>query len=82
MKQRYRAVAVGKGLLLGGVKTHASSWFKTKKEALDWVYAIRTGNESAGRKIDHVTLERKGSGKGYGGSHVVIAFDILKNVKV
>lgn len=60
-KPGYRAVVVGEGLLLGGVKTHKSSWFKTKQEALDWTWAIRRGNAEAGRRIARVTIEHRKS---------------------
>lgn len=59
---QYRAVVVGKGLLLGGTKRHVSSWFKTKKEADDWAWAISTGNEAAGRSIALITIERRHGG--------------------
>jgi len=59
---QYRAIVGGKGILLGGVKRHASSWFKTKKEADDWAWAIHEGNQSVGRTVDYVTIERKHGG--------------------
>lgn len=65
MKRRayqYRAIVGGKGLLLGGTKRHASSWFKTKQEADDWAWAIHEGNEAVGRSVDYVTIERKHGG--------------------
>jgi hypothetical protein len=62
--QQYRAIVVGKTVLIGGVKKHASSWFNSKKEMLDWVWAIRTGNESSGRKILAVWLEQRSSSGG------------------
>lgn len=34
-------------LLLGGVKSVASSWFDTREEAEDWLYAMRDGQEHA-----------------------------------
>lgn len=57
--EQYRATAVGKGPLLGGVKRHVSSWFDTKKEANDWLMAIVEGNKAARRVIDFVTIERR-----------------------
>lgn len=59
---QYRAVVVGKGLLLGGTKRHVSSWFRTKQEADDFAWAISTGNEAVGRKIAFVTIERRHDG--------------------
>jgi hypothetical protein len=32
-------------LLLGGVKSTCSTWFDTKQEAEDWLYAMRNGQE-------------------------------------
>ena len=56
---QYRAIVVGSGVLLGGTKRHVSSWFKTKKEADDWAWAIVTGNQAADRDIAFVTIERR-----------------------
>ena len=59
---QYRAIVVGKGLLIGGGKRHASSWFRTKKEADDWATAVREGNEASRRPIAFVTYERRRGG--------------------
>jgi hypothetical protein len=61
-KQKYRGIVVGKGLLIGGVRRHASSWFDTKKEADDWAWAISAGNEQSGRPVEFVTIERRRGG--------------------
>jgi hypothetical protein len=59
---KYRGIVVGKGLLIGGVRRHASSWFDTKKEADDWAWAISAGNEQSGRPVEFVTIERRRGG--------------------
>jgi hypothetical protein len=56
---QYRAAVVGKGLLIGGGKRHVSSWFNTKKEADDWAWTIKEGNEAAKRPVAFVTIERR-----------------------
>lgn len=56
---QYRAVVVGKGLLIGGGKRHTSSWFNTKKEADDWAWAIVEGNQAARAAVAFVTIERR-----------------------
>jgi hypothetical protein len=56
---QYRAIVTGKGILIGGVKRHASSWFNTKKKADDWAWAIATGNQTAGRTVAFVSIERR-----------------------
>jgi hypothetical protein len=56
---QYRAVVVGKDLLIGGTKRHVSTWFKTKKEADDLAWAISEGNQAARRAIAYVTIERR-----------------------
>jgi len=51
MHKRYRGYLIGETLLLGGVRSVTSSDFKTKKEANDWLWAMKQGNTEAGRKI-------------------------------
>jgi hypothetical protein len=43
-------------LLIGAVKSVASSWFDTRKEAEDWLYAMRDGQE---HKIDSTEVETR-----------------------
>ena len=59
---QYRAIVAGTGLLIGGGKRHASSWFDTKREADDWAWAISESNQAAGSSIAYVSIERKHNG--------------------
>jgi len=60
--KRYRAWIEGKTGLLGAIPPgyrHYSSWFKTRKEADGWLYAVKSGNRRAGNKIAHSGIETK-----------------------
>jgi hypothetical protein len=54
----YRGVIWAKDgkLLLGGAKSVASSWFATRQEAEDWLYAMRSGQEGS---IDLAEIEER-----------------------
>lgn len=43
-------------LLLGGVRSVCSSWFNTRKEAEDWLYAMASGQQE---KIESTEVEER-----------------------
>lgn len=62
--RRYQAYLIGEGLLLGGVKTHVSSWFTSKAKAQKWLATVKYGNRAVGRVVARSgIIEKKGKGE-------------------
>lgn len=58
-RRQYRAIVVGDGILIGGMRRHVSSWFDNRADVNAWAQAIKEGNVDSGRKVASVTIEAR-----------------------